>query len=85
MNFKISLLFISSTPNLALSSGPKEFELFDDGSFTYTHNGTSFPKVDTFEYTLFITYNAGGSESQVGQVFIKVNDCPTTTKDTYFV
>ena len=80
-----SRAFISSTPNLALSSGPKEFELFDDGSFTYTHNGTSFPKVDTFEYTLFITYNAGGSESQVGQVFIKVNDCPTTTKDTYFV
>ena len=81
----VSRSYISASPKLAVSSGPDAFELLDDGSFTYTHDGSSFPKVDTFDYQLFITYNSGGAEQAIGQVFIKVNDCPTTTKDTYFV
>ena len=53
----VSRSYISASPKLAVSSGPDAFELLDDGSFSYTHDGSSFPKVDTFDYQLFITYN----------------------------
>ena len=74
-----------TTPNLAITSGVNAFNLNTDGSFTYTHNGSSSPKTDEFEYRLTIIYSPGVFDVSDGKVVIKVNDCPTTVTDTYVV
>ena len=74
-----------SSPNLAITSGGNAFNLNLDGSFTYTHDGSSSPKTDEFEYRLTIIYSPGVFDLSDGKVVIKVNDCPTTVTDTYIV
>ena len=74
-----------TSPTLAITSGPDAFSLDTDGSFTYTHDGSTSPKLDQFKYRLYISYSPGVFDITDGDVFIKVNDCPTTKKDTYFV
>ena len=76
---------IVTSPNLAITSGGNAFNLNNDGSFTYTHNGSSSPKTDEFEYRLTIIYSPGVFDVSDGKVVIKVNDCPTTVTDTYVV
>ena len=76
---------IVTSPTLAITSGPSAFNLNSDGSFTYTHNGSTSPKTDNFTYRLMIVYSPGVFDVSDGQVVIKVNDCPTTVSDTYTV
>ena len=73
--------YIASTP---LHS--KSFTLNDDGSFIYEHKPGNTAKLDSFSYTLFIQYSDGGSDydPQV-KVYININDCPSTSPDTYDV
>ena len=76
---------LATSPTIAISSGPNAFNLNTDGSFTYTHNGSSSPKMDKFTYSMLIIYSPGVFDISNGEVFIKVNDCPTTVTDTYVV
>ena len=76
---------LATSPTIAISSGPNAFNLNSDGSFTYTHNGSSSPKMDKFTYSMLIIYSPGVFDISNGEVFIKVNDCPTTVTDTYVV
>ena len=64
----------------------KSFTLNADGSFTYEHKPGNTAKLDSFSYTLFIQYSDGGSDydPQV-KVYININDCPSTSPDTYDV
>ena len=73
---------IASSPSIAVSSS---FRLYKDGSFTYTHDGSSSPKSDNFTYRLRIIYSNGEWDVVTGDVVIKVNDCPITTTDFYEV
>ena len=74
-----------TSPSIAITSGSNAFNLNSDGSFTYTHNGSSSPKMDKFTYSMLIIYSPGVFDISNGEVFIKVNDCPTTVTDTYVV
>ena len=74
-----------TSPSIAITSGSNAFNLNSDGSFTYTHNGSSSPKIDKFTYSMLIIYSPGVFDISNGEVFIKVNDCPTTVTDTYVV
>ena len=76
---------VVTSPTIAITSGPDAFKLNSDGSFTYTHNGSTSPKFDEFTYRLTIIYSAGVFDVTDGKVVIKVNDCPTTVPDTYIV
>ena len=76
---------VTNSPNLAITSGDDKFVLNPDGSFTYTHDGSPSPKVDTFSYRMTITYEPGITDASETDVFIKVNDCPITAPDFYTV
>ena len=41
--------------------------------------------MDKFTYSMLIIYSPGVFDISNGEVFIKVNDCPTTVTDTYVV
>ena len=62
---------IASSPSIAVSSS---FRLYKDGSFTYTHDGSSSPKSDNFTYRMRIIYSNGAWDVVTGDVVIKVNN-----------
>jgi len=83
-----------ATKNSYIITEPKNdinsaFQLNADGSFTYTHNGSSSPKLDSFSYKLLVSYPpfpGGGSDYDgIAKVFVKVNDCPQVQQDFYTV
>ncbi len=68
---------ISKTPQCAAN-----FVLNQDGSFSYTHNGDTNCKTDSFEYK--ITDAAGGSDAATARITILDNE-PLAENDSYAV